>query len=174
MLTIGDSFPRYQTQACFGNDKSELKSISNDYHKGKWACYLFYPKNFTFLCPTELLEFASKFRDFKDRDCFLLAGSTDNEYCHLAWRQANDDLKTLPYPMLAANRLAAELGILEASQRVCYRATFLVDPHGIIQWVNVCTLTVGRSVPETLRMLDALQTDEYCPCNWKPGDPILK
>jgi peroxiredoxin (alkyl hydroperoxide reductase subunit C) len=174
MLTVGDKFPRYHARACFGNDKTDLKDISNEYHAGKWACYLFYPKDFTFVCPTELVEFGRKAKEFKDRDCLLLGGSTDNEYSHLAWRLAHPDLKTLPYPLIAANRLAKELRILEANEQVCYRATFLVDPHGVIQWASVCPLSVGRSVAETLRVLDAIQSDELCPCNWKPGDAHLK
>jgi len=173
MLTIGDRFPKYRAKACFGNDKSDLRDVSNEYHAGKWAVYLFYPRDFTLLCPTELIEFARKAKEFAGRDTVLLAGSTDNEYCHLAWRQANPDLKVLSYPLLAAGKLAEEVGVLEQTSRVCYRATYIVDPQGVIQWVNVCPLSVGRSVAETLRVLDAIQSDELCACNWKPGDPHL-
>jgi peroxiredoxin (alkyl hydroperoxide reductase subunit C) len=174
MLTVGDQFPNYRANACFGNDRADLKPISNEYHAGKWAVYLFYPKDFTFVCPTELVEFGKKVKDFADRDVVLLGGSTDNEYSHLAWRLSHADLKTLPYPLIAAGKLAHDLGILEANDNVCYRATFVVDPHGVIQWVNVNPLPVGRSVTETLRVIDAIQSDGLCPCNWKQGDATLK
>lgn len=174
MLTVGDKFPEYTAKACFGNSPEDLKEIGNGYHKGKWALYIFYPKDFTFICPTELVEFGKKVGEFKDRDTLLLGASTDNEFCHLAWRQSHDDLKKLPYPLVAANKLASDLGILDANENICYRASFIVDPEGIIQWVNVNNTSVGRSVPETLRTLDAIQSDELCPCNWKKGDEFIK
>lgn len=174
MLTVGDKFPQYRAQACFGNDKKDLKEISNEYHKGKWAVYIFYPKDFTFVCPTELVEFGKKLKEFQDRDCVLLGGSTDNEYSHLAWRQSHAELKTLPYPLVAAQKLAKELGILEPSENVCLRATFIVDPQGVIQFASAHSLSVGRSVHEVLRTLDAIQSDELCPCNWEKGQATLK
>lgn len=174
MLTVGQKFPEYKAPACFGNTKDDLKELSNAYHAGKWAVYIFYPKDFTFICPTELVEFGKKVGDFKDRDTLLIGGSTDNEYCHLAWRQHHDDLKSLPYPLVAAQKLAVDLGILDPAANVCLRATFIVDPNGVIQWASSNALSVGRSVPETLRVIDALQSDELCPCNWKPGDKFIK
>lgn len=174
MLTVGDKFPQYKTPACVGNKKEDLKSLSNADVAGKWACYLFYPKDFTFVCPTELVEFGKKVKDFEDRDCKLIGGSTDNEYSHLAWRQNHEDLKKLPYPLIAAQKLAQDLGIIHPEANVCLRATFLVDPHGVIQYASAHALSVGRSVPETLRTLDALQSDELCPCNWQPGQETLK
>ncbi|MGE0529665.1 MAG: peroxiredoxin, partial [Bdellovibrionales bacterium] len=148
--------------------------ISNDYHKGKWAVYIFYPKDFTFICPTELVEFGKKIKDFADRDAVLLGGSTDNEFCHLAWRQNHKDLNSLTYPLIGAQKLARELGILEPSEDVCLRATFIVDPNGVIQFACANSLSVGRSVPEVLRVLDAIQSDELCPCNWHKGEATIK
>lgn len=174
MLTVDDKFPIYKTQACFGNNKEDLKEISNDYHAGKWAVYIFYPKDFTFICPTELVEFGKKVNEFKDRDTLIIGGSTDNEYCHQAWRISHADLKDLPYPLIGAQKLAQDLGIIDPVANVCLRATFVVDPNGVIQWASANSLSVGRSVPETLRTIDALQSDELCPCNWKPGDNFLK
>ena len=107
-------------------------------------------------------------------DTLLIGGSTDNEFCHLAWRNNHDDLKSLPYPLVAAQKLAVDLGILDPVANVCLRATFIVDPNGVIQWASSNALSVGRSVPETLRVIDALQSDELCPCNWKPGDKFIK
>jgi peroxiredoxin (alkyl hydroperoxide reductase subunit C) len=174
MLTVGDKFPEFRVKACVGNNKNDLIEITNETNKGKWQVFLFYPKDFTFVCPTELVEFGKKLKDFQDRDAVLIGGSTDNEFSHLAWRNSHAELKQLPYPMIGAQRLAHDLGILDPKENVCLRATFIVDPDGIIQWVSVNGLSVGRSVPETLRVLDAIQSDELCPCNWKQGDAYLK
>jgi peroxiredoxin (alkyl hydroperoxide reductase subunit C) len=104
----------------------------------------------------------------------VVGGSTDNEWSHLAWRRSHADLTNLAYPLIAAQKLAPELGILEKTEGYCLRATFIVDPHGVIQWVDVNQGRVGRNVAEVLRVLDALQSDELCPCNWKKGDPYVK
>src|SRR5687768_405529 len=98
MLTVGDRFPHFVVDACVGLGKDGFKRISNDTYKNKWVCYFFYPKDFTFVCPTELVEFGKKLKEFKDRDCELVTGSTDNEFSHQAWRNAHADLKDLPYP----------------------------------------------------------------------------
>jgi lipoyl-dependent peroxiredoxin subunit C len=174
MLTVGESFPTFKVKACINNEKTGFTDIENTTYKGKWAVYIFYPKDFTFLCPTELVEFAKKSKDFKERDTVLIAGSTDNEFCHQAWRKAHPDLKDLPYPMIAAQKLAFDLGIVDPNENACLRTTFIVDPHGVIQWSAAYPLSVGRSVPETLRVLDAIQSDELCPCNWEKGKATLK
>jgi peroxiredoxin (alkyl hydroperoxide reductase subunit C) len=174
MLTVGDKFPEYTAKACTGNTKDDLKDLSNKSFAGQWQVYVFYPKDFTFVCPTELVEFGKKTKDFADRGAVLIGGSTDNEYSHLAWRNNHNDLKTLPYPLIAAQKLARDLGILDPKEDVCLRATFIVDPDGVIQWASVNPLSCGRSVPETLRVLDAIQSDELCPCNWQKGQPTLK
>jgi lipoyl-dependent peroxiredoxin subunit C len=174
MLTVGSPFPKFHCKACDGNTKDSFKEISNDTYKGMWQVFLFYPKDFTFVCPTELVEFGKKVKDFKDRDAVLIGGSTDNEFSHLAWRQQHADLNKLPYPLIAAQKLAVDLGILDPQENVCLRATFVVDPHGVIQFASANSLSVGRSVPEVLRVLDALQSDELCPCNWQKGQPTLK
>ncbi len=173
MLTVGDKFPEFSLRACTGNDPKDLVTLDSGTHEGKWKLFIFYPKDFTFVCPTELVEFGKAHRDFADRDCVLLGGSTDNEFAHQAWRKSHDDLRKLPYPLLAAQKLARELGILEPAEQVCLRASFLVDPQGTIQWATVNNLNVGRSVGEALRVLDAVQSDELCPCNWKAGDAHL-
>jgi peroxiredoxin (alkyl hydroperoxide reductase subunit C) len=173
MLTVGDRFPKFQADACVGLGKDGFAKISNEIYAGKWVCYFFYPKDFTAVCPTELVEFGKKVKEFRNRNCELVTGSTDNEFSHQAWRNAHPDLKALPYPMLNAARLAFDLGIVHHAAHACLRATFLVDPHGVIQWASANPLAVGRSVPEVLRVLDAIQSEEFCPCNWKPGDPTL-
>lgn len=173
MLTVGQKFPPYQVKACVGNNNEDIVELNNGSNPGKWKLFIFYPKDFTFVCPTELVEFGKKVRDFADRDTVLLGGSTDNEFAHLAWRRSHEDLKKLPYPLIAAQKLAQELGILDPQENVCLRASFLVDPNEVIQWVGVYNLNVGRSVDETMRVIDAVQSDELCPCNWKKGDPTL-
>ena len=182
MLTVGDHFPQFSAQACVGTGKDDLKVVKNADWAGKWVVYFFYPKDFTFVCPTELAEFNKQLKAFADRDCAVVGGSTDNEWSHLAWRRSHPDLTNLGYPLIAAlqfpliaaQRLAPELGILEKTEGYCLRATFIVDPQGVIQWVDVNQGRVGRNVAEVIRVLDALQSDELCPCNWKKGDPYVK
>ena len=135
-----------------------------------------WPKDFTFVCPTEIAEFNKNYLDFVDRDAQLIGASTDNEFVHVAWRKNHDDLRDLRFPMLAdtSKSLAEELGILEQNEKVALRATFIVDPQGTIRWVSVNDLNVGRNVNEVIRILDALQTDELCPCNWQKGEATIE
>jgi alkyl hydroperoxide reductase subunit AhpC len=132
--------------------------------------------DFTFVCPTEIAEFGRRNADFADRDAQLLGVSTDTQFVHLAWRNQHPDLKDLPYPMVADTKreLSTALGVLHKEEGVPLRATFVVDPDGVIRFVSVNDLAVGRSVDEVLRVLDALQTGELCPCNWKKGEDTLK
>lgn len=174
MLTVGDKFPAFKAPACVSIEAGkEFAAITNESYKGKWVVYFFYPKDFTFICPTELAEFNRRLGDFKDRDAMVVGGSTDNEFSHLAWRKSHDDLKGLNYPLVAAQKLGCALGILQKEEGVCLRATFVVDPEGTIRWASCNDLSVGRSVEETLRVIDALQTGELCPCDWKKGQGTL-
>ena len=134
-----------------------------------------WPMDFTFVCPTEIAQFGKRNADFTERDAQVLGASTDTHYVHLAWRQNHADLKDLPFPMLADTKreLSQALGVLHKAAGVPLRATFIVDPEGVIRYVGVNDLSVGRNVDEVLRILDALQTDELCPCNWQKGDPTL-
>ena len=137
--------------------------------------YFFWPKDFTFVCPTEIAAFGKLNGEFADRDCQILGGSVDNEYVHAAWRTHHADLKDLPFPMLSDIRrvLCSELGILDIKAGVAQRATFIVDPENVIRFIYVTDLSVGRNPQEVLRILDALQTDELCPCNWHKGEATL-
>src|SRR5262249_51874728 len=136
----------------------------------------FWPKDFTFVCPTEIVAFGKLSKEFKDRDAVLYGISTDTEFVHLAWRQNHADLKDLSIPMLADTKreLSTALGVLPKDEGVPLRATFIADPEGIIRFVSVNDLSVGRNPQEVLRVLDALQTDELCPCNWQKGEEVLK
>jgi peroxiredoxin (alkyl hydroperoxide reductase subunit C) len=177
MLTIGDKFPAFNLKAVVSTDpKTAFTDISNESDKGKWKVVFFWPKDFTFVCPTEIAAFGKLNNEFKDRDAVIYGVSTDSEYVHLAWRNNHADLKDLPFPMLAdiKRELSQQLGILDKAEGVCLRATFIVDPEGIIRFVSVNDLSVGRNPQEVLRVLDALQTDELCPCNWQKGEEVLK
>ena len=177
MLTVGNKLPQFKLKATVSNDlKNAFVDIDNNTYKGKWLVLFFYPKDFTFVCPTEITGFAKLDQAFKDRDAQLLTGSTDSEFVHHAWRTHHKDLNNLPFPMLAdiKREFTSALGILDKNEGVAQRATFIVDPDGIIRFVYVTDLSVGRSPEEVLRVLDALQTDELCPCNWKQGEDVLK
>lgn len=176
MLTIGDRFPEFKMLATVSDEHGkEFTEITDKTYAGKWQVYFFWPKDFTFVCPTEIADFGRLDGEFKERGAQVLGGSVDNEYVHLAWRSQHPDLKGLPFPMLSdkTRALSSALGILDKNEGVSLRATFIVDPEGTIQWVNVNNLDVGRNVPETLRVLDALQTGELTPCGWKKGEAVL-
>ena len=173
MLCVGQPFPNWTCKACTGNEPTDLTTINSTDNQDRWSLLLFYPKDFTFVCPTELVEFGNQIEAFNELDVDLFGASTDNEFSHLAWRNSNPQLGNLPYPLLAAARLANDLGITTDDEGVCYRATFLVDPQGIIQWVNVNPLPVGRSVDEALRVIAGVQSEELVPCNWSPGEAFL-
>jgi peroxiredoxin (alkyl hydroperoxide reductase subunit C) len=176
MLTVGDKFPSFKLTANVGREKGkEFKTVTNKDFEGKWLVFYSYPKDFTFVCPTEIVDFAKHGKDFADRDAVVIGGSTDNEFSHLAWRNAHADLADIATPLVHITpALANEIGILHKEAGVCLRATFVVDPEGIIRSVTVYDLSVGRNVPEVVRALDALQTDELCPCNWQKGEDTLK
>jgi len=176
MLGVGQPFPKFHLKATVSLEKDkQFENISDESYPGKWKVVFFWPKDFTFVCPTEIAAFGKANRDFNDRDAQVLGGSTDNEFCHLAWRTHHEDLRNLPFPMLSdiKHELSKELGIIDPNAGVCQRATFIVDPQGLIRWVSVNDLSVGRNVDEVIRVLDALQTDELCPCNWKKGEATL-
>jgi len=176
MLTIGDKLPSFNLEAAVSLEAGkEFKKITDKDYSGKWRVLFFWPMDFTFICPTEIAEFGKREKDFRDRDAQVLGASTDTHFVHLAWRKNNADLKNLPFPMLADTKreLSQALGILHKQDGVALRATFIIDPEGIIRWASVNDLSVGRNVDEVMRTLDALQTDELCPCNWKKGEATL-
>jgi len=176
MLTVGDKLPPFDLTACVSLEKGkEFAQVTSTTNKGKWLVLFFWPKDFTFVCPTEIAAFDKAAGKFKERDAVVIGGSTDNEFSHLAWRNAHSDLKGLKIPMVHVTpKFAQELGILHPKAGVALRATYIVDPEGTIRFVSVNDLSVGRNVDEVVRTLDALQTDELCPCNWKPGEKTLQ
>lgn len=177
MLSVGHKLPDFALKATVSNDvKDAFIDVTNTSYKGKWLVLFFWPKDFTFVCPTEIAEFGKLNKEFKDRDAQVLGASTDSEFVHLAWRQNKDELNKLPFPMLAdvKRELTQALGILDPVEGVAQRVTYVIDPQGIIRFSMVTDLNVGRNVKEVLRVLDALQTDELCPCNWEKGQDTLK
>ncbi|RJL31285.1 peroxiredoxin [Bailinhaonella thermotolerans] len=175
MLTVGDSFPEYDLTACVSLDPDKAFAQINDKsYEGKWRVVFFWPKDFTFVCPTEIAEFGRLNGEFADRDAQVLGVSIDSEFVHHAWRRDHADLRDLPFPMLSdiKRELSAACGVL-GKDGVAQRATFIVDPNNEIQFTMVTAGSVGRNVKEVLRVLDALQSDELCPCNWNKGEETL-
>jgi lipoyl-dependent peroxiredoxin subunit C len=177
MLGIGEKFPAYALTGVVSNDPNKaFRQFSGLEQAGKWQIVFFWPKDFTFVCPTEIAAFGKLNREFADRGAQLFGVSTDSEYVHLAWRKDKEELRDLPFPMLSdiKRELAGALGIIDTQAGVAQRATYIVDPEGVIRFVYVTDLSVGRNPAEVLRVLDALQTDELCPCNWQKGQETLK
>ncbi|HEY2132562.1 MAG TPA: peroxiredoxin [Acetobacteraceae bacterium] len=181
MLTVGDTFPNFKLAAVKGGKegldlKSSFAEISNETDTGKWKLVFFWPKDFTFVCPTEIVAFGKLAGEFADRDTVVYGVSTDSEFVHMNWRLHHDDLRDLSIPMLAdiKRELSQACGILSKTEGVALRATFLVDPEGIVRFSSVNDLSVGRNPQEVLHVLDALQSDELCPCNWNQGEDFLR
>lgn len=183
LLTIGQQFPTYRLTALIGGDLSKVNAkqpgdyfttISSNDHLSKWRVVFFWPKDFTFVCPTEIAAFGKLNDEFKDRDAQILGVSVDSEFVHFQWRAQHEDLKNLPFPMLSdiKRELVQATGVLNTAG-VADRVTFIVDPNNEIQFVSATAGSVGRNVDEVLRVLDALQSDELCACNWRKGDPTL-
>ncbi len=175
MLTIGAQLPQFKTKACRSTEAGkEFVEVSNADYAGKWLVLYFYPKDFTFVCPTEIVEFDKARGEFADRDAVVVGGSTDNEFSHLAWRKDHADLAKINHDLIHLKPdFAAALGVIHPGAGVAVRVTFIIDPQGVIRSVSAYDLSVGRNVQEVIRTLDALQTDELCPCNWKKGEATL-
>jgi alkyl hydroperoxide reductase subunit AhpC len=165
--------PGFETHEESGH--SAFETLTETSFPGKWKVIFFYPKDFTFVCPTEIAEFARLNKEFEDRGAVVLGGSTDNEFVKLAWRRAHKDLAKLPIWQFADSNgsLTDGLGV-RSPDGVAYRYTFIVDPDNVIQHIYANNLNVGRAPKDTLRVLDALQTDELCPCNREAGGDVLR
>ena len=177
-VQIGQPAPEFEVQAYDrtkdgGDDQFQTIKLSD--FQGKWVCLFFYPLDFTFVCPTELVAFNKAIGEFEDRDCAVLTASTDSVYSHKGWCDAHEDLAQLKYPMLGDtnHKLSSDYGVLIEDKGITLRGVFLIDPNGVTRWIAIHDLGVGRNVDEVLRVLDALQTDKLCPCNWKKGDETL-
>lgn len=177
-VMVGQPAPEFEVQAydrTKDGKENEFSTVKLSDFKGKWVCLFFYPLDFTFVCPTEIVGFNKQLGDFDDRNTVLLTASTDSVFSHKAWCGVHNDLKGLKYLMLAdtAHTLSRAYGVLKEDQGIAYRGVFLIDPTGVVRWLAVHDLGVGRSVEEVLRVLDALQTDKLCPCNWHKGEKTI-
>lgn len=176
MLKVGDKFPDFSLTAVKGTDPAkDFQTVNLQSYGKQWKVFVFWPKDFTFVCPTEIVGFGKLNQEFKDRDAQVIGASTDSDHVHAAWRKNHADLVHSPFPWLSdiKKELTSSLGILNEALGVANRATFVVDPDNVIRYAEMTDTSVGRNPNETLRVLDALQTDELCPCNWKKGDATL-
>lgn len=175
MLSVGNKFPEFKLTAVNGTSPESFSEATLETYAGQWKIIFFWPKDFTFVCPTEIAGFGKLEGAFNDRDEVLIGASTDSDFVHAAWRGSHADLKPLTFPWLADIKkdLSNALGILNVEAGVANRATFIVDQDNIIRYAEMTDMSVGRNPDETLRILDALQTDELCPCNWHKGDATL-
>ena len=171
-LQVSRPAPLFRAQALAGR---EFENVSLEGLRGQWVLLLFYPMDFTFVCPTELVALNELHGQFQARGCTVLAASTDTVYSHLGWVQADPRLGALRYPILGdvTKQIARSYGVLLEEQGIALRGTFLIDPEGVLRWSCVNDLGTGRSIEEFLRVLDALQTGELCPANWKKGERTL-
>lgn len=172
---IGEQAPAFTLDAVVGKESGkEFKKISLSDYRGKWVVLFFYPMDFTFVCPTEIKGFNAALAEFRKLNAEVLGASVDSKYAHLAWLKSGE-IGALQYPLLSDIRkeVARKLGILDEKEGVALRGLFIIDPDGVLQYQLVHNLSVGRSVEETLRVLEALQTGELCPLGWKPGEKTL-
>ena len=167
MIGVGDFFPEFK---CNGvNDKNEMIEV-NDLNEG-WTIYYFYPKDFTFICPTEILEMDR----LVDEGVNVSGVSGDNEFCKLAWKKDNDLIRNIRHTLAADSglELSGELGVVDQHEQVCLRATYIVDPENTIQSITVNALDTGRNVDETIRTLKALQAGGLTGCGWTEGESFV-
>ncbi len=182
MKTVGDKLETFRVSGVkpgFNhheeNGVSAFEDITESSFPGKWKIIYFYPRDFSFVCPTEIAGFNALVDAFAEREAVVMGGSSDNEFVKLAWRREVDALDRLAHYQFGdtSGALIDQLGVRERAEGVALRATFIVDPDNIIQHVSVNNLNVGRSPEEILRILDALQTDGLCACNRRPGGATL-
>jgi peroxiredoxin (alkyl hydroperoxide reductase subunit C) len=177
LLGLGSQFPEFSLQACVSAEPgSEFRVVDSHELEGSWSAVFFWPLDFTFVCPTELVEFNRALREFRALGARVYGVSGDSHHAHLAWRKENPSIRSLEFPMLADadKKVAEELGILDPTEKVPLRATYLLDSGRKIRWLCVNDLSVGRSTGEVIRVLAALQCGQLCPANWRPGQATLQ
>lgn len=178
MSLINKQVSDFKVQAFHEGDFVE---VTNETLKGKWAVVVFYPADFTFVCPTELEDLAENYQAFKDIDCEIYSVSTDSHFVHKAWHDSSDAISKITYPMLAdsAGVLARDFDVLVEDDWQALRGSFVVNPEGKIVAYEVNDMGIGRDAQELLRRVQAAQFvaqhgDEVCPAKWKPGAETLK
>lgn len=178
MISIGEKFPEFNLVASSDkpfetlNIDNAFLNITDKSYPDMWKVIFFYPKDFTFVCPTEIVAFGNLFDEFKQRNTQILGCSVDSEFVHWAWRTHNPSLKNLPFPLLAdvKRELTNALGIINQDSGVAERALFILDPQNVVKFIMVTDSKVGRNPHEVLRVLDALQSGELCQCGWIRGN----
>ena len=170
-VELGKKAPYFKADAVLPN--GDFKTLSLDDYKGKWLVLFFYPLDFTFVCPTEIRSFSENYSKFKESGAEVLGVSIDSKFCHKAWMET--DLKGLEIPLLSdvTKEVSRAYGVLNYEAGVAYRGTFVIDPEGNVKSYTVNDLSIGRSVDESLRLLQAARTGKLTPCNWKPGEKTL-
>lgn len=150
----------------------EFTKVSLEQYRGKWVVLFFYPRDFTFICPTEIRGFAKHLEDFRKMNAEIVGASTDSEWSHKAWMER--DLPEVTYPIIAdtTHQISRDYQVLN-DEGASERGLFIIDPEGMVKYVLVSAGSVGRSVKETLRVLEALQSGELCPVEWEPGAATL-
>lgn len=170
MAQIGQQVPLLEGEAYAAGKFTHVKLSE---YRGKWVVLFFYPLDFTFICPTEIREFAKREPEFKQLNAVVLGASTDSAHSHKAWVER--DLPEVKFPIIAdtTHAWSKAFGVLKEDQGIAYRGTFVVDPEGLLRYIVISDLSVGRSVGETLRVVKALQTGELCPVEWDTSKKTL-
>ena len=176
MAKVGERAPDFALDALVSAQSGkEFRKVALEEFRGKWVVLFFYPMDFSFVCPTEVRGFNEAAATFRKLNAVILGSSTDSKYSHLAWEQRGD-LGALQFPLLSdvKKEMAKSYGCLDEKEGVALRALYIIDPDGVLQYQVVHNMDVGRSVEETLRVLQALQTGSLCPLGWKPGGRTIK
>jgi peroxiredoxin (alkyl hydroperoxide reductase subunit C) len=178
MMGIGDRIPDFEVDAVV---KGEIKRIKLHDYRGKWMVFIFYPADFSFVCPTELEDAAKLYDDFRKEGAEVFSVSMDSKYAHKAWHDTSPSIGKIEYPMIAdpSAKLCKAFGTCIESEGFSLRGTFIVDPEGVVKAFEMNDNSIGRNIGETLRKLRAAiyvrkNPGEVCPVNWKPGAKTLK
>lgn len=178
MAIIGAQLPQFKLEAYH---KPEIKTITTEDVLGKWSVFVFYPADFTFVCPTELADVQEQYATLKELGAEVYAVSTDSAFVHKAWADASPTIGKVEYVMLAdkLHELADFFGVYDAASGMAYRGTFVVDPQGVVQTAEIHNMGIGRDAAELVRKVQAAQFvakhgDQVCPARWKPGSDTLQ
>ncbi|OGL66449.1 thioredoxin peroxidase [Candidatus Uhrbacteria bacterium RIFCSPHIGHO2_01_FULL_63_20] len=171
MIHVSQPAPLFTDVTAYHN--GEFHQVNLKDYRGKWLVFFFYPRDFTFICPTELKGFATHRAEFAKLNAEVLAASTDSEWSHKKWFEA--DLPEVDYPVLAdvTHEVSKAYDVYNEAEGLAERGLFIIDPEGMVRYALVSAGSVGRSMKETLRVLEALQTGERCPMEWEPGEKTL-
>ncbi|GMQ63867.1 peroxiredoxin [Vallitalea maricola] len=169
---VGKKAPCFEMATALGDGSDFGKAKLEDY-KGKWLVLFFYPLDFTFVCPTEITGYSKKIEEFKKLGAEVLGVSVDSEHSHKAW--INGDLGKINFPIASdmTKSVSRDYGVLLEDEGIALRGLFIIDTEGVVKYSVIHDLNVGRSVDETLRVLQALQAGGLCPVDWAPGEDML-